>query len=131
MMKSLALAAVAAICLSGWAGTASAEDVSNGMLAKMGLGGMKKMSDRSGMRVRGQGFAGVGGVGFSSVIVATDLDGYTGISGPVANALATGSSQTIAQFGLQLDATAFGLNAGTLSATIFAGTAGSSFAFAR
>jgi hypothetical protein len=129
MMKSLALAAVAAICLSG--STAQAEDISNNMLAKMGLGGMKRMSDRSGMRVRGQGFAAVGGVGFSSVIVATDLDGYTGISGPIPNALATGSSQTLSQFGLQIEGALLGIPAVSLNATIFAGTAGSSFAFAR
>lgn len=130
MLKSLALAAVAALCLSGVGNTALAGDIPNDMLAKMGLGGMKKMSDRTGMKVRGQGFAGVGGVGFSSVIVATDLDGYIGASA-VPNALATGSSQTLSQFGIQIEGALIGIPAVSLNATIFAGTAGSSFSFAR
>ncbi len=130
MMKSLVLAAVAALLVSSWGATATAADIPNSTLAQMGLGGMKKMSDSQGMRVRGQGFAGVAGAGFSSVLVASDLDGYVG-SSLLNNALATGSSQTLAQVGIQIEGALIGIPAVSLNATIFAGTAGSSFAFAR
>lgn len=134
--SSLFCAAVVGLVCLGSAGSASAEDVPNGVLAQMGFGGMQKMSDEQGMQVRGQGIAGVLGLGFTSLTVpgfsvATDGDSYTGLSGPTTNALATGSSQTTSQITAQLGVTIPVIGTGSLSLSLISATAGSSFAFAR
>jgi len=118
------------------AGSAFAEDVPNGVLAQMGFGSMKKMSDQEGMQVRGQGVASVLGLGFTSLIVpgfsnATDGDSYTATSGPTNNALATGSSQTTSQITAQAAVTIPVIGTGSVSLSLISATAGSSFAFAR
>lgn len=112
----------------GFAGvdSAVAEDVPNSVLAQMGLGSIERISDEQGMQTRGQGTASVFGIGFSSLIVASDLDTYTAASGPIANALATGSSQTTSQLTAQIN-----VLGATASLSLIAATAGSSFAFAR
>ncbi len=131
----LGLAVVAMVSVSA-VQSASAEDVPNGVLAKMGIGGMQKISDAQGMRVRGQGVASVLGLGFTSLTVpgfstATDGDAYTATSGPITNALATGSSQTTSQITAQASVTIPVIGTGSLSLSLISATAGSSYAFAR
>jgi hypothetical protein len=111
------------ILVLGFAQAVSADEVPSRVLSKMGLGGLRKMSDEQGMRVRGQGTASVLGFGFSTLILATQSDSYQASSGPIANALANGSSQTTAQLSLSV----LGINV----ASITAATIGSSHAFAR
>ena len=122
----LVLAALAAVAVVG--STAQAGDIPGNVLAQMGLGGMQKMSDAQGMRIRGQGTASVLGIGASAVLVspvltAIDGDSYQASSGPITNALATGSSLTTSQVQINV------LNIPLIS--VISATAGSSFAFAR
>ncbi len=124
MVRSLMMvAAVAAIF--AMATPAQAGDIPDHMLAQMGLGGMQRMSDAQGMKVRGQGTAAVLGAGLSTVIFATDFNSFNASSNTF-NALATGSSQTNATVGVQLEIAGV-----TASISIFAATSGSAHAFGR
>src|SRR5262245_32939542 len=124
MFRSVMMvAAVAAIF--AMATNVQAGEIPDNVLAQMGLGGMKRMSDQQGMRVRGQGTAAVLGAGLSTVIAATDFNSF-GASSNTVNALATGSSQTTAQISATL--TIAGVSA---SISLTAATAGSAHAFGR
>jgi hypothetical protein len=115
----------AAAAVLAMAAPAGAGEIPDNVLAQMGLGGMQRMSDAQGMRVRGQGTAAVLGAGLSTVIFATDFNTFNASSNTF-NALASGSSQTNATIGLQIN-----IGGVTASVSIFAATAGSAHAFGR
>jgi hypothetical protein len=124
MIRSmLMVAAVAA--MFAMASSAQAGEIPENVLAQMGLGGMKKMSDQQGMRVRGQGTAAVLGAGLSTVITATDFNTFSASSNTF-NALANGSSQTQAQLTFQVNLAGI-----TASVSLISATSGSAHAFGR
>src|SRR5262245_21019885 len=125
MTRLVSAAAVLGMLLA-FSNSAKSEEIPGNMLAQMGLGGMTRMSDQQGMRVRGQGTAAVLGAGLSTVIAATDFNSFNAASGPTVNSLATGSSQTTAQLSATLNIAGI-----TASISLTAATAGSAHAFAR
>jgi len=52
----------------GLSSQSSAEELSDGMLAQMGLSGMERISDEEGKQVRGEGFATTFGLGVAATI---------------------------------------------------------------
>jgi hypothetical protein len=124
MFKSVLSVAALALVFA-LASSAPAGEIPDNILAQMGLGGMQKMTDQQGMRVRGQGSAAVLGAGLSTVIAATDFNSF-GATSNTFNALATGSSQTTAQISASI--TIAGVSA---SISLTAATAGSAHAFGR
>lgn len=75
-MRKFIVACVAVALIASSASAFAAEPVSNNTLASMGLGGMKTISDKDGMAVRGKGWAIAFGGGWASLLLPTSINVY-------------------------------------------------------
>lgn len=98
-MYKVALIMLAVVLAFGFAGQAVAADgnVSNGMLADMGLSGIQTMSDTQGDQIRGKGYASVWGGGYAAVHGAASANGYVATSSNHhSSSLAAGANLSVA-----------------------------------
>ena len=103
-MRNVLAVAVALLLLVGTAMAADPGQVSDSTLAKLGLGQMHKMSDTQGLKVRGSGFASVGGTSYalSANLLGTSYSGpnnYSATSNTAAGTSARAYGGTVAAAG--------------------------------
>lgn len=85
-MNKVALILLAAVLAFGFSGQAMAADgnVSDGLLADMGLASMQTMTDAQGDQIRGKGFAAAWGYSSAHVYGAHSTNGYLAVGHHVA-----------------------------------------------
>jgi hypothetical protein len=83
-MKYLLMTLAVVVIFAGQA-LATDGNLSNDMLAKMGLSGMSVMSDAQGAAVRGMGYAAVYGTSYANLYGSGSVNGYSAVSNTGSN----------------------------------------------